>query len=182
MAEVVSSDSDLIVLVDADDREIGLGDKFNSHTGSGVLHRALSVFLFDEKGRVLLQQRSASKLLWPEYWSNSCCTHPYYDESIEDGARRRIEQELGLTEVKLEFVYKFEYHAHWTENFAEHELCSVFVGTIARDPLVNEIEISNWKWVEPVLLDEMVAGACDSLTPWVQLEWQELRKRGYPKP
>ena len=177
MAEVVSNESDLIVLVDSEDREIGLGDKYSCHTGAGVLHRALSVFLFDAHGRVLLQKRSSNKLLWPEYWSNSCCTHPYYGESIEDGAQRRIEQELGLSEVALEFVYRFEYHAAWNDQFAEHELCSVFVGQVASDPIVNKTEICDWKWVEPDAMEEMVASANRQLTPWLKLEWPEVRNR-----
>lgn len=180
MSEIVSNDSDLLVLVDSDDQAIGLRDKLSCHVGQGVLHRALSVFLFNERGEVLLQKRASQKQLWGDCWSNSCCTHPFFGESPQDGARRRVRQELGL-DVELEFVYKFEYQASWTESFAENELCSVFVGKVTQDPNVNEQEISEFKWVSPEFLDDIVVQDDPVYTPWLKLEWPELEQRGYPK-
>ena len=74
--DVVSFDSEELILVDTQDHELGYCSKAQCHDGDGVLHRAFSLFVFDRRGRVLLQQRSAQKRLWPLYWSNSCCSHP----------------------------------------------------------------------------------------------------------
>ena len=105
-ARIVSSEEDALILVDADDAEIGSRSKAECHNGDGVLHRAFSVFLFDNEGRLLLQQRAAGKRLWPLYWSNTCCSHPRRGEQIDEAAGRRLHDELH-TSARLEFIYKF---------------------------------------------------------------------------
>lgn len=104
--EVVSCESELLILVDEQDREIGHGSKAACHDGEGVLHRAFSLFIFNEAGELLLQQRSAQKRLWPMFWSNSCCSHPRQGETMEQAVHRRLEQELGMTSA-LQYLYKF---------------------------------------------------------------------------
>ena len=74
--EVVSDEDESLVLVDEDDREVGFLSKAVCHDGDGMLHRAFSLFVFNRRGELLLQRRSANKRLWPLYWSNSCCSHP----------------------------------------------------------------------------------------------------------
>ena len=81
-SHIVSFDNEPLMLVDSDDVVIGFEEKAAAHRGNGVLHRAFSIFLFNEQGEVLLQQRSALKPLWPEYWSNTCCSHPRRGESL----------------------------------------------------------------------------------------------------
>ena len=88
--EKVSFDDEPLILVDENDREIGYRSKVDCHTGHGTLHRAFSIFLFDNRGRVLLQQRAAGKPLWPLYWSNSCCSHPRRGESMQQALHRRL--------------------------------------------------------------------------------------------
>ncbi len=168
------------MLVDADDRPIGLRDKQSCHMGRGALHRAVSVFLFDKELRLLLQQRQSDKLLWGGYWSNSCCTHPFFNEAPHAAAQRRVREELGLN-ADLEFVYKFEYRAEWKPNLCEHELCSVFVGVVATNPVINETEIQAWRWISPELLDAKLAEDSSEFSPWLKLEWAELRSRGFPR-
>ena len=73
-----------LILVDEEDRVIGHEEKERCHDGAGKLHRAFSVFLFDGRGRMLIQRRSAAKRLWPLFWSNSCCSHPRQGEEIAD--------------------------------------------------------------------------------------------------
>ena len=90
------ANSDLLILVDSDDQEIGLMDKTLCHEDQGKLHRAFSIFLFNRSGEVLIQQRATSKLLWGDFWSNTCCSHPRAGESIDSAASRRIEEELGI--------------------------------------------------------------------------------------
>src|SRR5207237_3693601 len=138
---VVSSESELLVLVDEHDREVGHRSKAECHDGAGTLHRAFSLFVFDQAGRVLLQRRAADKRLWPLYWSNSCCSHPRQGEKMQDSIHRRLFQELQLR-CELHFLYKFQYHARFKDVGSERELCSVYIGrtnlsTAAELPRVN---------------------------------------------
>lgn len=179
MNSVVSRETDLLVLVDGNDCAIGLRDKRSSHEGRGIRHRAVSVFLFDEQQRLLLQRRHANKPLWGGCWSNSCCTHPFFGEEPINAARRRVGEELGLS-VELDFVYRFEYHAEWSPEYCEHELCSVFVGTVDGDPNVNTSEIQAWRWISVDELDQLIDADTSDYTPWLKHEWRDLRERGFP--
>lgn len=173
--EVVSSDAEQLILVDDEDREIGHDSKADCHDGQGVLHRAFSLFVFNEAGELLLQKRSASKRLWPLYWSNSCCSHPRRGEVMEEAIHRRLEQELGL-ESDLEFLYKFKYQARYGELGAEHELCSVYAGH-ARGPVqANANEVAEWRYVRPAQLDIEIAHRAERFTPWLKLEWERIRR------
>lgn len=173
-SEIVSSDQEPLILVDAADREIGFLDKSSCHDGDGVLHRAFSLFIFNRRGELLLQRRAAGKRLWPSYWSNSCCSHPRRGERMSEAVQRRMEQELGLR-APVRFVYKFEYQARFGEEGTEHELCWVYVGQTAEQPVINTTEIDEWRWISPDALDAELAAAAESFTPWFRMEWQRLR-------
>lgn len=173
-SDIVSSESEELILVNAADEPIGSLGKSACHDGSGVLHRAFSLFVFNRRGELLIQQRDESKRLWPGFWANSCCSHPRVGESMQVAAARRLEQELGLT-ANLEFIYKFEYSATFRGEGTEHELCSVFVGHTDTDPIINTTEIMAWRWIAPATLDREVRAEAEKFTPWVQLEWERLR-------
>ncbi len=128
----VSSESELLILVDPDDREAGNLSKAECHDGDGILHRAFSLFLFNNQGELLLQQRGAEKRLWPMYWSNTCCSHPRQGESMQVATERRLQQELN-TAAALEFIYKFEYQARFGNLGSENELCWVHLGRVERE-------------------------------------------------
>lgn len=172
----VSFDDDLLILVDHEDRATGTLDKTRCHDGSGLLHRAFSLFIFDLEGRLLMQQRAHGKRLWGGYWSNSCCSHPRAGETMEVAVHRRLLEELGIT-ADLRFIYKFEYHAAYGTLGSEHELCWVFVGTSTAQPQPHPGEIAAWRWVEPAKLDEELARNPDRFTPWFKMEWAALRQR-----
>src|SRR5258708_2659488 len=106
------SDSDTLILVDEADRSLGFLSKALCHEGRGVLHRAFSLLIFNDRGELLIQQRAASKRLWPMYWSNSCCSHPRGDESLEAATQRRLYEELGIR-CPLQFLFKFQYQAQF---------------------------------------------------------------------
>lgn len=174
--EIVSFDSEPLILVDHQDHETGFLDKGSCHDGDGLLHRAFSLFVFNTKGQLLLQQRAADKRLWPGYWANSCCSHPRRGEQMDQAVQRRLQQELGM-HCELEYLYRFEYQARYRELGAEHELCWVYVGSTDAPVQANPTEIDDWRFVEPDQLDEELAAQPDRFTPWLQLEWKRLRSQ-----
>ena len=173
--EVVSSELEPLILVDANDREVGFLDKSACHDGTGTLHRAFSLFIFNEAGELLLQRRSEHKPLWPLYWSNSCCSHPRVGETMEQAVRRRLKQELDL-ETELSFLYKFQYFAPFLDVGAEREYCWVYAGRSSDTPRANTNEVHEMRFVAPAALDQEMLEHPDRFTPWFKLEWEKVRE------
>jgi isopentenyl-diphosphate delta-isomerase len=173
-ADDISPDSDPLILVDEADRVVGHMSKARCHHGGGILHRAFSLLIFNEAGELLLQQRAVSKRLWPRYWSNSCCSHPRRDETMEAATKRRLYEELGLR-CPLHFLFKFQYQAQFDASGAEHELCSVFIGRATDQLTINRNEILAWRWISPEALQaEMSGSGSGNFTPWFKLEWERI--------
>jgi isopentenyl-diphosphate delta-isomerase len=135
-----------IVLVDENDNEIGTGEKLQVHL-EGKLHRALSVFLFNEKNELLIQQRAFSKYHSGGLWSNTCCSHPRPDESAHDAATRRLFEELGIRSP-LHKIFHFTYKANLDKQLIEHEFDHVFLGKYQGEVSPNPDEIHAWKWID----------------------------------
>lgn len=171
---VVSSEKERLILVDSQDEVIGFESKGNVHDGSGILHRAFSLFIFNRSGELLMQQRSASKRLWPMYWSNSCCSHPREGEEMDGAIHRRLKEELGMTS-DLQFLYRFRYHAMFGDLGAEHEFCWVYLGLSDDVVQVNENEIAAWRWISIHDLENELAEDTESFTPWFRMEWERIR-------
>lgn len=171
-----SIDTTQLILVDDNDIEIGQQEKVACHLGNGQLHRAFSVFIFNSNNELLLQCRSEEKMLWPGFWSNSCCSHPGVGETMHQATTRRIEEELGLV-CEVEFLYKFKYFAQYGDIGAESELCHVFVGKTNLSANINPQEVAAIKYLCPDALDLDVADNAQTYTPWFKLEWQQLRER-----
>jgi isopentenyl-diphosphate Delta-isomerase len=167
-------DAEPLILVDHADREIGHLDRAQCHAGRGVLHRAFSLLIFNGNGELLLQQRAASKRLWPLYWSNSCCSHPRRAESMQTAIHRRLREELGVG-CPLHFLFKLQYQAQFDATGAEHELCSVFIGRCTTAVRINRDEIHDSRWVSPEGLQaEMDGPEAGKFTPWFRLEWERI--------
>jgi len=177
-SDAPANDLEDLILVDADDNVLGHLDKASCHAGEGVRHRAFSVFLFDGAGRVLLQQRSTRKHLWPGFWSNSVCSHPRRGETIEQAAGRRVPEELGIRS-SLHSIYRFEYHARDDGRGAEHELCWVLIGRVGKRERAeirpDSDEIENLRWVHASDLDTALRTEPGQFTPWMRMEWPRLR-------
>lgn len=174
-AEVVSFDSEKLILVDTDDVEIGHLDKDKCHDGDGLLHRAFSLFVFNGEGKLLVQKRSAQKRLWPLYWSNSCCSHPRQGELMADAVERRLHQELGVRS-ELAFLYKFIYRERFGDRGAEYELCWVYIGK-SDDPVrPNPNEIADWRYLSPQELDQDLRANPNSYSPWMRMEWETIQR------
>ena len=172
-SEIVSSEQEALILVDGADNVVGHLDKSACHDGDGILHRALSAFIFNAAGQLLIQQRASNKRLWPDYWSNSCCSHPRGGEKTDVAAGRRVEQELGMR-CDLTFTYKFEYRATFGSAGTEHELCWVYLGKTTDEPVINTTEIRDWRWIDAAELSAALNAEADAFTPWLALEWQRL--------
>jgi isopentenyl-diphosphate Delta-isomerase len=175
---VVSFDDEPLVLVNDADEEIGFATKGRCHDGEGLLHRAFSVFLFSPEGKVLLQQRSGQKRLWPGAWSNACCSHPRQGETLDGALHRRLREELSL-ETPVRFLFKFRYHARYDPTGAERELCHVYAGLFTHTPAVNANEIAGTTIMTAAALDTDLATRPERYTPWLKLEWARLRGGGW---
>lgn len=165
---------DTLILVDDQDREIGQEEKIQAHLGEGKLHRAFSLFLWDEKGRLLLQQRAAGKMLWPGFWSNSVCSHPRQGETILLAAQRRLQQELGAEGRNWRQITSLVYQAPYLDIGSEHEFCHVVFAEAAGAISQNNEEVQAVRWVRiPELLSEIQAYP-ERFTPWFKLELDRL--------
>lgn len=157
---------EVVVLVDRDDREVGLMPKIAAHENGGVLHRAFSLFVFDSFGRVLLQRRASSKYHFPGLWTNACCSHQRPGEASERAGARRAMEELGIA-VKPEAVGRFLYESTCprsglTERELDHVLYAEHDGEV--DP--NPDEADAVRWVETDKLFVELAGEPGAFTPW----------------
>src|ERR1700678_4090015 len=169
----LDADSDALILVDEADRSVGYLSKARCHEGRGILHRAFSLLIFNGSDELLIQQRAASKRLWPLYWSNSCCSHPRRAETMETASHRRLHEELGLR-CALHFLFKFQYQAQFDATGAENELCSVFIGCSTDSVKINTQEIHAWRWISPDALQAEMARSTGNFTPWFELEWTRI--------
>lgn len=134
-----------VILVDTNDQQIGLMEKIEAHE-KALLHRAFSVFIFNDKGELMLQQRAASKYHSPLLWTNTCCSHQRDGESNIEAGKRRLQEEMGfVTEIKE--VFSFIYKAPFDNGLTEHELDHVMVGSYNNAPNVNTEEVASYKWM-----------------------------------
>jgi len=164
---------DNLILVDEKDNIIGTEEKEKCHDDDGILHRAFSVFIFNDKKELLIQQRSELKRLWPLYWSNSCCSHPGQDEDYKKTAERRIMEELGISS-NLKYLYKFKYNAKYKDIGSENELCAVFIGKSNQPVVLNKEEVSDYKWIGLSKLTEEIKQYPERFSPWLKIEIKEL--------
>ncbi len=178
--QTVSFDDETLILVDKDDNEIGYKPKVECHKGDGILHRAFSIFIFNMQRQMLLQKRAEQKLLWPLFWSNSCCSHPRKGEDDLTAAKRRLKEELGL-EIDLHYLYKFQYRAVYRNVGSENELCSVYIGRTSDPVEANRNEIAAWKFISIEDFEKDKAENSDSYTPWFKMEWDCIRKDHWQK-
>ncbi|HCC95749.1 MULTISPECIES: isopentenyl-diphosphate Delta-isomerase [unclassified Empedobacter] len=158
---------EFVVLVDQDDQKLGLMEKQQAHV-AGLLHRAFSVFVFNSKGELMIQQRAASKYHSPTLWTNTCCSHPRDNETYEQAAHRRLEEEMGF-DCELEYKFNFIYKAHLENDLIEHELDHVFIGTFDNEPKLNPDEVMAYRWVELDDLKKDMEKNPQNYTAWFKI-------------
>lgn len=156
-----------IILVDENDNPIGTMEKMEAHR-KGVLHRAFSVILFNSSGEILLQKRSNKKYHSGGLWTNTCCSHPLPDESIENASRRRLKEEMGI-DLQPQFAFKFIYKTDLDNNLIEHEFDHVFIGAFDGIPVINREEVDEWKFMNLHSLRMDMKRSPESYTEWFKL-------------
>jgi isopentenyl-diphosphate delta-isomerase len=165
---------DKIVLVDEHNNAIGTASKLESHNGDTKLHRAFSVFIFNRRGELLLQQRALSKKTWPGVWSNSCCGHVMLHEETARAAARRLSYELGLRNIQLTTALpEFRYRAE-KDGIVENEICPVLIGVTDAEPVPNPSEVASVRWIDwHEFLNSLDQPGTD-ISPWAKQEVQLL--------
>jgi isopentenyl-diphosphate delta-isomerase len=159
---------EVLVLVDSEDNPIGTATKTECHAGKGKLHRALSVFIFNSKGEILLHKRSKEKQLWPLFWTNACCTHPREGEKVEEAAHRRLKEEMGF-DCDLKKIFTFEYKAEYDNLGSENEFDHVFFGKYEGLVFANTKEVEEWKWFGANELKHDLEKNPQIYTPWFKI-------------
>jgi len=134
-----------VILVNEKDEQIGLMEKIEAHE-KALLHRAFSVFVYNDNNEVMLQQRALTKYHSPGLWTNTCCSHQREGEANIDAGERRLMEEMGFT-TKLEETISFIYKAPFDNGLSEHEFDYILVGKYNQDPNINPDEVAAWKWM-----------------------------------
>jgi isopentenyl-diphosphate delta-isomerase len=162
-----------VILVDKNDQPLGTSEKMEAHQ-KGLLHRAFSVFIFNDKGEMLLQQRAANKYHSPQLWTNACCSHPAPGEEVQQAAARRLQEEMGfVTPVKkiFDFVYRAEFDNGLIENEFDHVLVGIYNGTVA--PNSEEVMDHSFKGLDDI--NESLLVHPDRYTAWFRLAFPKVK-------
>ena len=161
-----------VVLVDESDNEIGQMEKQAAHI-EPHLHRAFSIFLFNSKGELLMQQRALSKYHSPGLWTNTCCSHPRASETTAEAASRRLMEEMGMR-CEMHEVYTFIYKAPVGQGLTEHEFDHVFIGQSDDIPCINTEEVASWKYMTIDDLSIDIALYPEHYTEWFKITFEEM--------
>lgn len=164
---------EFVVLVNPEDQVLGLMEKQQAHI-NGLLHRAFSIFLFNQKGEMLLQKRSSKKYHSPNQWTNAVCSHPRNDENYVDGANRRLKEELGI-ETQLTEKFNFIYKADVGGGLWEHELDHVFTGTYDADFHLNKDEVEEVRYISMEDLNREMSENPEHFTEWFKIILEEYK-------
>lgn len=164
-----------LLLVNEKDEVVGTEEKMKCHLGKGMLHRAFSVYVFNEKGEILIQQRSKEKPLWPLYWSNSCCSHPRPGESYLEAGERRLQEELGFS-CPLRKIDNFLYQAKYKEVGWEREVLTIMYGFYQGKVKPAPGEVNDWKWISPEKLIKDMEKNPEKYTPWFKRGFKRYLK------
>ena len=161
-----------VILVNEKDEPIGTAGKTEAHE-KGLLHRAFSIFIFDSKGKMLLQQRSPEKYHGAHLWTNTCCSHPNPGEETMAAAQRRLKEEMGFV-TKLEEVFSFTYRAQVENNLIEHEFDHVFTGEYEGAMEPDPKEISDWRFEDMQQIKWSIENHPEKYTSWFRIAFPKI--------
>ncbi|KAF0705877.1 hypothetical protein AaE_014345 [Aphanomyces astaci] len=174
---------EMVIQVDEKDNVVGPISKKESHFKDGVLHRAFSVFLFNSDNQLLIQKRAAEKITFPNFWANTCCSHPlYFPEELEEdkhlgvkrAAIRKLEQELGIKTDTFEpeqfkFVTKVLYRAPYDDNWSEYEVDHILLVRANVKYDLNDNEVAEVRYVARDELKDVLNDSSLLISPWFRL-------------
>lgn len=163
-----------VVLVDINDQPIGTMEKQEAHV-KALLHRAFSVFIFNDEKELLLQQRALNKYHSPGLWTNTCCSHPREGEETIDAAHRRMVEEMGF-DCEFEEAFSFTYRADVGQGLTEHEFDHVFIGYGDYKPNINTEEVNDWKYLPMEVIRAEMNQSPDKYTIWFRIAFEEVEK------
>lgn len=161
-----------VILVNELDEPIGLMPKMEAHE-KALLHRAFSVFVMNDKGETMLQQRAAHKYHSPLLWTNTCCSHQRDGESNIEAGKRRLMEEMGFT-TELKELFSFIYKAPFDNGLTEHEFDHVMIGKFTKEPKINPDEVADWKWMLPSDVKKDMEENPQSYTAWFKIIFERF--------
>ena len=153
-----------VILVNTNDQPIGLMPKMEAHE-KGILHRAFSVFILNDKGELMLQQRALHKYHSPGLWTNTCCSHQRDGETNIAAGKRRLQEEMGFV-TDLRGVASFIYKAPLNNGLTEHELDHIMIGKFNGTPNINPEEVADWRWMSVETIRENIQNQPENYTVW----------------
>ena len=165
---------EFLILVDENDQPLGKEEKLKVHQ-LGLLHRAFSVFIFNNKGQMLLQQRADEKYHSPGLWTNTCCSHPNYGEQTQDAIKRRLPQEMGM-HCEANFAFTFKYKVNFSNGLTEHEYDHVYIGISDTLPNPEKSEVKDWRYATIADLENDILLNPDLYTEWMKIFLPEVKK------
>ena len=160
-----------VILVDEQDNQLGLMPKMEAHE-KAVLHRAFSVFIFNDEGELMLQQRAAHKYHSPLLWTNTCCSHQRDGESNIEAGKRRLIEEMGF-KTNLKEIFSFVYKAPFDNGLTEHELDHVMIGNFNGVPKINPDEVASFKWMTLEAVKKDIELQPNIYTAWFKIIFKE---------
>jgi len=167
-----------IILVDQHDNVVGHEEKMKAHENGGKLHRAFSIFIFNNKGEMLIQLRSIKKYHFGGLWTNTCCSHPNEGESLEDATYRKLNQEFGFnTDIKEKFSFIYK-ETDKSSGLTEHEFDHVFTGEFNGTLQPNPEEIDDFKWISIPDLQQDIKLHPEKYTPWFKISISKFEELG----
>ena len=167
-------EEDKVILVNEHDDMVGIMDKMEAHK-QGLLHRAFSIFIFNSKAEMLLQQRAVTKYHSGGLWTNACCSHPTPGEKTNDAAARRLDEELGF-ETPLEKVFDFVYKAEFDNGLTEYEFDHVFAGEYEGEVHINVEEVSDYCYKDIPEIKSMLQAHPKKFTAWFHLAFPRIEE------
>ncbi|KSA11876.1 MAG: isopentenyl-diphosphate Delta-isomerase [Maribacter dokdonensis] len=169
-----------VILVNQDNEQIGTMPKMEAHE-KAVLHRAFSVFIVNDNGDIMLQQRAASKYHSPLLWTNTCCSHQRVGESNIEAGKRRLQEEMGF-QAELKELFSFIYKAPFDNGLTEHEYDHVMLGSFNSEPNINPDEVEAWKWMSPEAVKEDISKNPNDYTAWFKIIFDKFYEHLFNTP
>ncbi|MCK0123505.1 isopentenyl-diphosphate Delta-isomerase [Gelidibacter sp. F2691] len=161
-----------VILVNEKDEQIGTMPKMEAHE-KALLHRAFSVFIFNEKNELMLQQRASHKYHSPLLWTNTCCSHQRVGETNIQAGKRRLQEEMGF-QTDLEDTVSFIYKAPFDNGLTEHEYDHILVGNYEDAPVINPDEVAAWKWMPLEDVKQDIANHPELYTEWFKIIFEKF--------